>query len=256
MSSGLMSAARLVKSTPRLLNAETEPWGVGRQLLRVEGLVVDRQAVDDHERLVARRDRADAADGDRRGGARDARGRGDLDAGDAALQRVEEVLALRLRDLRPGHRLLRRADAPLVGRLAEGRDDHRVELARHALERDVDHEVGGDGPLDRRMADEAVLEDLPDPRADRVVALPVRQDAGRRAADDDLHAGHAGARLVRHLAGDRLLLGADGRDQEGYSCQRQEYSLHHVVVYRVTVNDKDGCLDRIAGRGPDRNHMV
>ena len=67
--------------------------------------------------------------------------------------------------------------------------------------------------------------------------------------------------LSRRQASERIAmflhgLGADGRDQEGYSCQRQEYSLHHVVVYRVTVNDKDGCLDRIAGRGPDRNHMV
>ena len=161
MSSGLMSAARFVKSTPRLLNAVDEPGASDASAAGVERLVVDRQAVDDHQRLVAAADRADAADGDRRRRAGHAGRARHFDAGDAALQRVDEVLALRLRDVRSLHRLLRRAERALRRRLAERRGDDGVERRRHALELDVDDVLGADGPLFRRGADEPELQHLP-----------------------------------------------------------------------------------------------
>ena len=155
-----MSAARLVKSTPRLLNAVAEPGASDASAAGVQRLVVDRQAVDDHQRLIAAADRADAADRDRRRGARHARRARRLHAGDAALQRVDEVLALRLRDVRALHGLLRRAERALRRRLAERRDDDRIEGRRDAPELDVDHVLGADGPLFRRGADEPELQHL------------------------------------------------------------------------------------------------
>ena len=85
------------------------------------GLVVDRQAVDDHQRLIAAADRADAADRDQRRRARYARGARHVDAGDASLERVDEILALRPGDVLALHGLLRRAKLALRRGLAQAR---------------------------------------------------------------------------------------------------------------------------------------
>ena len=80
---------------------------IGGEYPRIERPVVHRQPIDDDERLVTAADGADAANGDRCGRARNARGAGHVHAGDTALQRVDEILPLRLRDFDAWDALLR-----------------------------------------------------------------------------------------------------------------------------------------------------
>ena len=116
-----MSAARLVKSTPRLLNAVADPGAsearspvfsvllsIGRPSMIISGwllllieltprIVIDDDAPGTPDVLVT------------------------VDAGDASLQRVDEVLALGPGDVGARHGLLRRAELALRRGLAERR---------------------------------------------------------------------------------------------------------------------------------------
>src|SRR5690606_25426001 len=91
-----------------------------------------------HQRLVAAADRADAADHDRGAGARDTRRRVDLETRHATLERGDEVLPLRLRDVGARNRLLRRADRALLCGLAERGDDDGLEADRVRAQLELD----------------------------------------------------------------------------------------------------------------------
>src|SRR5699024_96957 len=143
----------------------------------VHRLVVHRDAVHDEQRLVAAADRADAADRDLGGRARYAGAAVHLDAGDAALQRTEEVVALRIGDRGAGDALLRRAERSLDGRLTERGDDDGVEARRDLLQLDVDHVGRADRTLFRRRADLPEDEHLSLGGADGVASLGVRRRA-------------------------------------------------------------------------------
>ena len=84
----------------------------------IEGAVVHRQAVEDHQRLIVTADGADASDGDHRRSAGHARSARHIDTGDATLQRIHEIVTLRLSDLRAGDALLGRPEGPLLGGLS------------------------------------------------------------------------------------------------------------------------------------------
>src|SRR5947207_14950416 len=67
---------------------------VGREYAGIECSIVHWQAVDDHDRLVATADRANAPDDDRRRSSRSAGSTRYVHAGDPSLQRVDDVLEL------------------------------------------------------------------------------------------------------------------------------------------------------------------
>jgi hypothetical protein len=108
------------------------------------GVVLDREAVDHVERLVAPVDRRAAADADRHAAARRGRGLGDLHAGGGALERLLDRghgLALDV----GRHRGDRAGDvgAPLR---AVADDDDLLERGRDLAEREVERDrlAGGD----------------------------------------------------------------------------------------------------------------
>ena len=179
---------------------------IGRHRARRHRLVVDRQAVDDHQRLVVAADLADATNDN--GGRRPRRsGRGrDVDAGDTTLERVDEVLTLRPGDVGAIHRLLSRAQRPLLGGLPQGRHHDGIQAGSHPAELDVDDVVHADGAFGRAGPDQAELEHLPRRHADGVQALPAAHRPRRRAPDDHGHALESDALFVGYLPGHRLLL--------------------------------------------------
>ena len=222
MSSGLMSAARFVKSTPRLLNAVTEPGAsdastpvfsvllsIGRPSMIISGWLLPlieltpRMVIDDEApaRRTAR----------------------DLDAGHAPLKGVDEVLALRLGDLGAAHRLLRGAEGALLGASAEGGDHHLVEARDRLGEREVGARLGAGGdPHGLLGGDEADASRLERAgagrRAQRILAGGVRHRADRRADDQDLRVGHrALGRGVDDTAAHDAGLGGLGAARAGRS---------------------------------------
>ena len=189
--------------------AVTERGGralIGREHARVDGPVVDRQPVEDDQRLVAAADRAHAADDDRGRSAGYPRRTGDVDAGDASGQGVEEILALRLRDLGAPNGLLRGSQGPLRRGLSQRRDHDGIEIERDPAQLHVDHVGVAHRPLDQPRPDEPELQHLARRGANRVVALVVARGTRVGPFDDDRHAGQGSALLTRHLAGDGLLL--------------------------------------------------
>ena len=179
---------------------------IGREQSRIEGPVVHRQPIDDDQRLVAAADLAHASDGDRGGRARHARAARHIHACDASLQRVDEVLPLRLRDLDAPDGLLCRAQGPLGSGLPQRRHDHGIEIHRDFAQLDVDDIVGVDGALDQSGPDEPELQHLAHRGANRVVALVVARSTRVGPLDGDRHTGQGSALLTGHLTGHGLLL--------------------------------------------------
>ena len=158
---------------------------IRREQRRIDGAVVDRQTIHDDQRLIAAADRADAADDDRRRRARYARRAGDIDAGHAAREGVEEVLPLRLRDLNASDALLRGPQRPRGRVFAQRRHHHGIEIQRHPPQLDVDDVLCADRPLRQRRPDEPELQHLAGSGGNRVVALRVCGCRGGGAFDGD-----------------------------------------------------------------------
>ncbi len=178
--------------------------------------VVDRDAVDDEERLVVAADRAGAADHDPRRTA-DRPGLRDLHARGFTRQRVHQVELRHRGDGVAAHRLDRVAHVALLARHPQRGDDQALEPDRLDLHRDV-HRLAADLRLDRAVAD--VREDQRR-RTGRypedVVARAIRHGSDRRTLDGDLHARERLARRrLRDPAGDagHLLRRRLGRHQQ------------------------------------------
>jgi len=215
----------------------------GLDHLRVEVLDTarDRDAVDDVQGVVARRERPDAANANVHRRARLVARRDDLDAGDSALQRLHRVVGRNLSQLLRRNRGDRASDCATV-RFVVARHDDRIERRGRGLQREVRgcsstgrhrHRGGARPPAERsrrhRVRSGGGVHD-------RVAAPCVGQCATRRADQNHLHVRNRSIALGRcHPSGDPptgLRLSSGHRGEHG-EYRKEDPASHQSYLRRA-----------------------